>query len=54
VSRCFRKTMVALKDIRNYTGSDRSSTSSLRHDCEFMFLGSSALKSYNRVSKLRE
>jgi hypothetical protein len=39
--------MVALKDIRNYTGSDRSPTSSLRDGSEFVFLSSSALKSYD-------
>ena len=30
MSRCSRKTMVASKDTRNYTGSDQSPTSSLR------------------------
>ena len=30
VPRCFRKTMVAFKDTRNYIGSDQSPTSSLR------------------------
>ena len=32
VSRCSRKTMVALKDTKSYTGSGRSPTSSLRDD----------------------
>ena len=46
--------IVALRDTRNYIGSGQSPTSSLRGDSEFMFLGSSALKSYNRVCKLRD
>jgi hypothetical protein len=40
MSRCSRKTMVAFKDTRNYTGSSRSATSSLRD-------GSSACFSVN-------
>jgi hypothetical protein len=39
--------MVALKDTSNYIGSGRRSTSSLKDGGEFVFLGLSALKSYN-------
>ena len=54
VSCCSSKTIVALKTQGNYTGLGQSPTSSLREGSEFVFLGSSALRTYNGVCNLRD